>query len=83
MSVFQPQRQDEETRRGGESRGEMLRLTRSGPIGFTLRVCMSVWFGSGKGMCLAMSVVVEVTWDRGVCDWTERGEGSGVEEARR
>lgn len=41
-----------------------------------------VWFGSGKGVCLAVSVVVEVTWDRGQRDWTERGEGSGVEEAR-
>lgn len=80
MSVFQPQRQDEETCRGGESKGEMLRLTRGGPIGFTLGVCMSV---CGLGVCLAVSVVVEVTWDRGLREWTEGGAGSGVAEARK
>ena len=31
-------------------------------------------------MCLAVSAEVEVTWER---EWTERGEGSGVEEARK
>lgn len=61
----------------------MLRLTRGGPIGFTLGVCMSVCgFGVGRG-CLAVSVVVEVTWDRGLCEWTGGGEGSGVAEARK
>lgn len=34
-------------------------------------------------MCLAVSVVVEVTWDRELREWMERGEGSGVEEARK
>lgn len=62
----------------------MLRLTRSGPTGFTLRVCMSVCgLGSGKGVCLAVSVVVEVTWDGGLRDWMGRREASGVEEARK
>lgn len=42
-----------------------------------------VLFGSGKGVCLAVSVVVEITWHRGLCEWTERGEGSGVEEASK
>lgn len=42
-----------------------------------------VWFGSGKGVGLAVSAVVEVTWDRGLHEWTDRGEGSGVEEARK
>ena len=80
MSVFQPQRQEEETRQGGESRGEMLRLTQwtywVHPQG------VSVW-GLGVGRGCAVSVVVEVTWDRGLRKWTERGEGSGVEEARK
>lgn len=31
-------------------------------------------------MCSAISAVVEVTRDRGLCDWTERGEASGAEE---
>lgn len=38
-----------------------------------------MWFESGKGVCLAVSVVAEVTWDRGLGG--KRG-GVGVEEAR-
>lgn len=37
--------------------------------------------GLGVGLeCLAVSIVVEVTWDRGRCECTKREEGSGLEE---
>ncbi|KAK5852047.1 hypothetical protein PBY51_023551 [Eleginops maclovinus] len=81
--MFQPQRQEEETRRGGESREEMLRLTQWTYWVHPQGVYECVGFGSGKRVCLAVSVVVEVTWERGLRKGTERGEGSGVEEARK
>lgn len=39
-----------------------------------------VWFEIWKGRgCLAISVVVKVTWNRVLREWTERGEGARMQ----
>lgn len=51
-----------------------------GVIALTLGEYMSVCCVGVGLLCLAVSIVVELTWDRGRCEWTKRGEGSEADE---